>query len=135
MPRGKPMSGHKHGMVWQHTLEGGPYDGLTVRVLEADPTVTFFDGLIVYERQLWLDDDGRPVMVTAKRAKKDGGDFEATGYRYVHRDTGVRFDRLTTLRAIPPDGIPVTLFEQTVVWADGTRHVDEWRHDRLTTPD
>lgn len=129
------MSGYKHGMGWQHTLQGGPYDGLTVRVLDADPTVSFFDGMIVYERCLWLDDDGRPVMVAAKRAKMHGGDFDATGYRYVHRDTGVRFEKMVTLRAMLPDGIPVTLYEQNVTWADGTRHVDEWRNERLTTPD
>lgn len=124
------MYGWKASLGWLHTLEGGPYDGLSVRAVEADPTITFFDGRLVYERKLWLDDDGRPVMVTCKRAKKDGGDFETAGYRYVWRDTGETFTRHVTLRLNDE-----LVYEKTVVHQSGGRQVTEFVHPLIGAAD
>lgn len=130
MSRAKPMGSFKEGLGWQHCLEGGPYDGLVVRAVGADPTITFFDGRLVYERQLWLDDDGRPVMVVGKRAKKDGGDFEAAGYRYVWRDTGVAVTRHVTLKVESE-----LVYGKTVLYQGGGRQVTEFIHPQMGVMD
>lgn len=134
MARTKPMYDYKPSMGWRHTLEGGPYDGLSIRVLDADPEITFHNGLVVYRRELWLDDDGRPMQVKAKRAKRDGGDFDAPGYRYVWSDTETVFTKHIVLTATG-NGRTVPLFEQTITWADGRRSVEEWRADELRQRD